>query len=177
MVLLATRSRAPPERKSAGSRLSPAKAETEAVRVCRAGPACSWGCARCRRVAWGGSDRVGSVATSCAAGTCASWPLPIPSFSRFFLPLVSFILSHPLFFPFLFSFSLLSHFFFPRLLSPLTLSLSLIVPLLKAKDRIKNAALALRFMAFFRGVFFCTLCSVSSSWIVISAKEKILLLC
>lgn len=113
VVLLATRSRAPPERKSAGSRLSPAKAETEAVRVWRAGPACSWGCARCRRVAWGGSNRVGSV----AAGTCASRPLPIPSFSLFFLPLVSFILSHPLF-PFLFFF--LSPFSFLLSLSSLS---------------------------------------------------------
>lgn len=39
VLLSATRSRAPPERKSAGSRLSPGKAETEVVHLARAGRA------------------------------------------------------------------------------------------------------------------------------------------
>lgn len=58
-------------------------------------------------------------------------------------------------------------FFFHFLLSLTFLSLSLlspslIAPLLKAKGRITNAALALWFAGFFRDVFFCTVCSVSS---------------
>lgn len=117
-------------------------------------------------------------------------PFPLFSFSfPFSLPLSlspSLLLAFSFIFPFLplYPFTFFKKFFFFTFfslslfsLSLFLLSPSLIALLLRAKGRITNAALALWFAGFFRDVFFCTVCSVSSFWIVISVKEKIFLLC